>query len=106
MLSGGVSVGKYDLVEQALQDLGAEFFFDAVALRPGKPAVFGWCRRKPVFGLPGNPVSTMVTFELFVRPAIELLAGLSSRRPCGFSKPSYRMPLTKKAMLRIFSLRA
>ena len=49
-------------------NLGAEFFFDAVALRPGKPAVFGWCKEKPVFGLPGNPVSTMVTFELFVRP--------------------------------------
>jgi molybdopterin molybdotransferase len=75
VLSGGVSVGKYDLVEQVLRDLGTEFFFDAVALRPGKPAVFGWCGGKPVFGLPGNPVSTMVTFELFVRPAIELLAG-------------------------------
>jgi molybdopterin molybdotransferase len=75
VLTGGVSVGKYDLVEQVLRDLGTEFFFDAVALRPGKPAVFGWCRGKPVFGLPGNPVSTMVTFELFVRPAIELLAG-------------------------------
>ena len=75
VLSGGVSVGKYDLVEQVLRDLGTEFFFDAVALRPGKPAVFGWCAGKPVFGLPGNPVSTMVTFELFARPAIELLAG-------------------------------
>jgi len=75
VLSGGVSVGKYDLVEQVLRDLGTEFFFDAVALRPGKPAVFGWCAGKPVFGLPGNPVSTMVTFELFVRPAIELLSG-------------------------------
>jgi molybdopterin molybdotransferase len=75
VLSGGVSVGKYDLVEQALKDLGAEFFFDAVAIRPGKPVVFGWCRGKPVFGLPGNPVSTMVTFELFVVPAIEALSG-------------------------------
>ncbi|MGH9691001.1 MAG: molybdopterin molybdotransferase MoeA [Candidatus Acidiferrales bacterium] len=75
VLSGGVSVGKYDLVEQALRELGAEFFFDAVALRPGKPAVFGWCKEKPVFGLPGNPVSTMLTFELFAVPAIELLSG-------------------------------
>lgn len=73
LLSGGVSAGKYDLVEQVLKDLGAEFFFDAVAMRPGKPVVFGWCRGKPVFGLPGNPVSTMVTFELFVVPAIEAL---------------------------------
>jgi molybdopterin molybdotransferase len=75
LLSGGVSAGKYDLVEQVLQDLGAEFFFEAVAIRPGKPVVFGWCRGKPVFGLPGNPVSTMVTFELFVVPAIEKLLG-------------------------------
>jgi molybdopterin molybdotransferase len=75
ILSGGVSVGRYDLVETVLRDLGAEIFFDAVAIRPGKPAVFGWCKGKPVFGLPGNPVSTMVTFELFVAPAIELLSG-------------------------------
>jgi molybdopterin molybdotransferase len=75
VLSGGVSVGSYDLVEQVLRDLGAEFFFDSVAIRPGKPAVFGWCRGKPVFGLPGNPVSTMVTFWLFVVPAIEILNG-------------------------------
>ncbi len=75
ILSGGVSVGKYDLVEQVLQDLGAEIFFESVAIRPGKPAVFGWCRGKPVFGLPGNPVSTMVTFELLAVPAIELLCG-------------------------------
>ena len=79
MLSGGVSAGKYDLVEQALKELGAEIFFDAVAIRPGKPVVFGWCRGKPVFGLPGNPVSTMVTFELFARPMIEALAGMSYR---------------------------
>ena len=76
VVSGGVSVGKYDLVEQVLQDLGAEIFFDALAIRPGKPAVFGWCRGKPVFGLPGNPVSTMVTFELLVVPAIEALLRL------------------------------
>jgi len=78
-LSGGVSMGKYDLVESALKALGAEFFFDAVAIRPGKPAVFGMCQGKPVFGLPGNPVSTMVTFELFVAPAIDLLSGAEAR---------------------------
>jgi molybdopterin molybdotransferase len=74
-ITGGVSVGKYDLVEQVLREMGAEFYFDAVAIRPGKPAVFGFCQGKPVFGLPGNPVSTMVTFELFVTPTIELLSG-------------------------------
>src|SRR6266581_4354031 len=64
-------------IERGLKEeaLGAEFFFDAVAIRPGKPAVFAICRGKPVFGLPGNPVSTMVTFQLFVTPAIDLLSG-------------------------------
>jgi molybdopterin molybdotransferase len=80
VLSGGVSMGKYDLVESVLKAMGAEFFFDAVAIRPGKPAVFGMCQGKPVFGLPGNPVSTMVTFELFVAPAIDLLSGAEARK--------------------------
>jgi molybdopterin molybdotransferase len=79
VLSGGVSMGKYDLVETVLKDLGAEFYFDAVAIRPGKPAVFGKCQNTFVFGLPGNPVSTMVTFELFVVPAIDLLSGATAR---------------------------
>ncbi len=79
VLSGGVSMGKYDLVESVLKATGAEFFFDAVAIRPGKPAVFGICNGKPVFGLPGNPVSTMVTFELFAAPAIDLLSGAEAR---------------------------
>ena len=79
VLSGGVSMGKYDLVEKVLKEAGAEFFFDAVAIRPGKPAVFGKCGEKFVFGLPGNPVSTMVTFELFVAPAVDLLSGAEAR---------------------------
>jgi molybdopterin molybdotransferase len=79
VLSGGVSMGKYDLVESVLNAMGTEFFFDAVAIRPGKPTVFGFCKGKPVFGLPGNPVSTMVTFELFVVPAIDLLSGADAR---------------------------
>jgi len=79
VLSGGVSMGKYDLVETVLKDLGAEFYFDGVAIRPGRPAVFGKCGDTFVFGLPGNPVSTMVTFELFVVPAIDLLGGSSAR---------------------------
>lgn len=78
VLTGGVSMGKYDLVESVLKALGAEFFFDAVAIRPGKPAVFAVCHGKPVFGLPGNPVSTMVTFQLFVTPAIALLSGAAA----------------------------
>src|SRR2546427_7952778 len=72
-------MGKYDLVESVLKAMGAEFFFDAVAIRPGKPAVFAVCQGKPVFGLPGNPVSTMVTVELFAAPAIDLLSGSEAR---------------------------
>jgi molybdopterin molybdotransferase len=79
VLSGGVSMGKYDLVEQVLADLGAEFHFTGVAIRPGRPAVFATCRNKLVFGLPGNPVSTMVTFELFVLQAIDILSGAAPR---------------------------
>jgi molybdopterin molybdotransferase len=79
VLSGGVSMGKYDLVETVLKELGAEFYFDAVAIRPGKPAVFAKCGDTFVFGLPGNPVSTMVTFDLFVVPAIDLLSGAPAR---------------------------
>jgi molybdopterin molybdotransferase len=79
VLSGGVSMGKYDLVEAVLKELGAEFYFDAVAIRPGKPAVFGRRGGAFVFGLPGNPVSTMVTFELFVVPALDLLSGAEAR---------------------------
>ncbi len=79
VLSGGVSMGKYDLVEQVLADLGAAFHFTGVAIRPGRPAVFATCRDKLVFGLPGNPVSTMVTFELFVLPAIDLRTGAAPR---------------------------
>jgi molybdopterin molybdotransferase len=80
VLSGGVSMGKYDLVESVLKSLGAEFYFDAVAIRPGKPAVFGRCRDTFVFGLPGNPVSTMVTFQLFAIPAIDILGGARPRQ--------------------------
>jgi molybdopterin molybdotransferase len=75
ILTGGVSVGKYDLVEQVLKEMHVEFFFDAIAIRPGRPAVFGARNNTPVFGLPGNPVSTMVTFELLVVPAIEAMSG-------------------------------
>ncbi|GAC1616316.1 MAG: molybdopterin molybdotransferase MoeA [Candidatus Acidiferrum sp.] len=79
VLSGGVSMGKYDLVEDVLREMGAEFHFDAVAIRPGKPTVFAQCGGKIVFGLPGNPVSTMVTFELFVALALDILSGASPR---------------------------
>lgn len=68
--SGGVSMGEYDLVKNTLVELGMEQKFWKVAVRPGKPNLFGVIHGKPVFGLPGNPVSSMVGFEIFVRPAI------------------------------------
>jgi molybdopterin molybdotransferase len=75
LLSGGVSAGKYDIVERVLGELGAEFYFDRVLIQPGQPLVFGCAREKFFFGLPGNPASTMVTFEIFARAAVELLGG-------------------------------
>lgn len=77
LLSGGVSAGKYDVVEQALAHYGAEFYFDRVLIQPGQPLVFGRAQGKFFFGLPGNPASTMVCFEVFARAALELLAGRS-----------------------------
>jgi len=75
LLSGGVSAGKYDIVERVLADFGAEFYIDRVLIQPGQPLVFGRAREKFFFGLPGNPASTMVTFEIFARAAVELLGG-------------------------------
>jgi molybdopterin molybdotransferase len=103
LLTGGVSMGKYDLVEQVLGELKAEFYFTGAEIQPGRPVVFGSCgletfvradgesaagtrtgvsapHEKYFFGLPGNPVSTMVTFELFARPMIEALAGQTPQR--------------------------
>jgi molybdopterin molybdotransferase len=75
--TGGVSVGTRDLVREALVEAGARLDFWRVALRPGKPFAFGRWGETAVFGLPGNPASTLVTFELFVRPALRALAGLA-----------------------------
>ena len=88
LLSGGVSAGKYDLVEQALAERGAVFHFTGVRIQPGKPTVFGELPAKnpgtaplPFFGLPGNPVSTMVTFLLFAAPVLRALAGEAHPAP-------------------------
>jgi molybdopterin molybdotransferase len=97
LLSGGVSAGKYDVVEQVLAEVGAEFLFDRVLIQPGQPVVFGqtigtaatgrkWYG-KFFFGLPGNPSSTMVTFEIFARAALELLSGQTeSQLPMPFAR--------------------
>ena len=81
LLSGGVSMGKYDLVEEVLLSLGAEFFFTGALIQPGKPIVFGRLGQRYFFGLPGNPVSTMVTFLLFVEPLLGALCGDACRGP-------------------------
>ncbi len=75
LLSGGVSAGKYDLVETVLAEYGAEFYFTRVRIQPGQPLVFGKARDKFFFGLPGNPASTMVTFAAIARLAVTRLGG-------------------------------
>jgi molybdopterin molybdotransferase len=81
LLSGGVSMGKYDFVEQALLALGAEFLFTGAKIQPGRPVVFGKLPQQYFFGLPGNPVSTMVTFLLFAQPLIAALSGEANGGP-------------------------
>jgi molybdopterin molybdotransferase len=75
LVTGGVSAGKYDLVKPALRELGASFHFEKVRIQPGQPTAFGIANKTVVFGLPGNPGSSMVTYQLFADAAIRLLAG-------------------------------
>jgi molybdopterin molybdotransferase len=124
LLTGGVSMGKYDLVEQVLGELKAEFYFTGAKIQPGKPVVFGSCgagalarvpatkspsarerepkpHQKYFFGLPGNPVSTMVTFELFARPMIEALAGMTPQ-PLVFPRARLKSEIRTKTGLKRF----
>src|SRR5579864_2747365 len=117
LIAGGVSMGKYDLVEQVLTGLKAEFFFTGAKIQPGRPVVFGRAacgadaptredeqggdRSKFFFGLPGNPISTMVTFELFAKPVIEALAGMTPR-PLRFMHARLRTALQTKTGLKRF----
>jgi molybdopterin molybdotransferase len=127
LLTGGVSMGKYDLVEQVLADLNAEFYFTGAEIQPGRPIVFGSCgadtpvrvsapdslstrtrvsaphmpHKKYFFGLPGNPVSTMVTFELFARPMIEALTGMKFQ-PLIFPRARLKSEIRTKTGLKRF----
>ena len=120
LLTGGVSMGKYDLVEQVFSELNAEFYFTGAQIQPGKPIVFGSCgsdtresqdelararvpaaHKKYFFGLPGNPVSTMVTFQLFVQPVIEALSGMKLR-PLIFPKARLKSNIRTKTGLTRF----
>src|SRR3972149_3265008 len=78
LVSGGVSVGMYDFVKDILKEYGIDMKFWTVGIRPGHPIAFGLVGDKPIFGLPGNPVSTMVTFEVFARPALLKMSGHTS----------------------------
>jgi molybdopterin molybdotransferase len=77
--SGGVSMGAYDYTKAAFKELGAEILFERVALKPGKPTVFAKFENKLIFGLPGNPVSVAVTFNLFARPAMRAMQGATEK---------------------------
>lgn len=107
LLSGGVSMGKYDLVEQVFAELQAEFFFTGAQIQPGKPIVFGRASASSTekatyfFGLPGNPVSTMVCFELFARPMIEALSG-ASPNPLRFLQARLKSDVKTKTGLTRF----
>src|SRR4029077_18886302 len=101
LLSGGVSMGKYDLVEQVLAEFGAEFFFSGAQIQPGRPVVFGRAQGRYFFGLPGNPISTMVTFELFAKAMLEALAGMAPR-PLQFLHARLKAELAVKTGLKRF----
>jgi molybdopterin molybdotransferase len=122
LMTGGVSMGRYDLVEQVLTEAEAEFFFTGAKIQPGRPVVFGRCkgscgadtpfepragsareisRPKYFFGLPGNPISTMVTFELFARPILEALSGLPPQ-PLTFLHARLKSEIHIKPGLRRF----
>lgn len=101
LVSGGISVGDYDFVKDVLQGLGTQMKFWRVAMKPGKPLAFGIIQNIPVFGLPGNPVSSMLTFEQFVRPALLKMAG--ANEIFRFHLPAiFREGLQKKKGLRYF----
>jgi len=116
LLTGGVSMGRYDLVEQVLAEMRAEFFFAGAKIQPGRPVVFGSaaCAGAATgadasagqdsdyfFGLPGNPVSTMVTFDLFVQPLLRALAGASPRKLM-FARARLKSEIRVKTGLRRF----
>jgi molybdopterin molybdotransferase len=117
LIAGGVSMGKYDLVERVLAELKAEFLFTSVRIQPGKPLVFGRVARrdgaeketkktdagayKYFFGLPGNPISTMVTFELFAKPVLQAMAGVRANSLV-FTRAKLKSEIRRKTGLKRF----
>ena len=99
LLSGGVSMGEYDFIPGVLEKLGIELKFKTVAIQPGKPTVFGLKNDKRIFGLPGNPVSSFTTFELFVRPMLNKMMG--SKEPYRKLKMPLEVDYTRKKASRM-----
>lgn len=105
LITGGVSAGKYDLVEQVLASFAANIFFTGAQIQPGRPVVFGEVKSRerstPFFGLPGNPVSTMVTFQLFARAVLDSLAG-AKPQPLPFAQARLKSGFTSRTGLTRF----
>jgi molybdopterin molybdotransferase len=105
LITGGVSMGKYDLVEQALASFEASIFFTGAEIQPGRPVVFGEVksgeRCTPLFGLPGNPVSTMVTFQLFARAVLDALSGMRPQ-PLAFAQAMLKSDISSRTGLTRF----
>lgn len=101
VFAGGVSVGEYDFVQEALEDRGMKTLFWRVRQRPGKPLLFGTLDGKPVFGLPGNPVSASVCFEIYVRPLLRKM--LAGRDDCRTFEARLGAKLEKKKGLHYFA---
>jgi len=97
IISGGVSVGDYDYTKPALRNAGAEIFFEKVSLKPGKPSVFAKLKKTLIFGLPGNPVSSAVTFHLFARLAIlQMQAAKNTELKRGFAVVAGKIKAAKE----------
>jgi len=105
LITGGVSMGKYDLVEQVLASLDARFFITGAEIQPGRPVVFGEVKsgekNTPFLGLPGNPVSAMVTFQLFARPLLEALSG-AQPQPLSFAQARLKSNFSTRTGLTRF----
>ncbi|MDK2909611.1 MAG: molybdopterin molybdotransferase [Bacteroidales bacterium] len=99
LMSGGVSMGEYDYVPQVMKELGLEIIFKNIAIQPGRPTLFGKIGRKIVFGLPGNPVSGFIQFELLVKPFLKAMVGLP-HSPVILHLPMGESYLRKKAKRR------
>ncbi|MBU6392885.1 MAG: molybdopterin molybdotransferase MoeA [Planctomycetota bacterium] len=96
ILSGGVSMGEYDLVGDVMKDLETHIYFEKVALRPGKPVIFGKKDKTFIFALPGNPVASFVTFELFIYPAIRKMMGFTTLHRAALKAPLETDVLVKR----------